>query len=561
MINSKGFSIGDTTLRNLEAQVQKNKEDIAEHKRITQVLADWGIRVIGLVASADELPDPLTYGGEYGDAYAVGANEPYDYYIFTRPDFNAGHPDKWWMNVGGLTIQGPAGPVGPRGPQGERGQADKWFITGVEPAETVSSDYVLAYNTVTGTVYRRSGTHWLSQGSLKGPQGPRGLQGETGPQGPRGATGPRGEAGTPGSAVKIINILNSVEELPDPTTVERNAAYIVKTDNVNDVYIITGTDTLVWKNAGVFSGGTIVTDNLGTPIATLDIDDYVKLPNMGEQYMPQALVWDPVEQKVTNITVSDYPDGAPSIVRKDAWGQIPMSYWPGMPGWSNSNLINADYLIQNGYSKNPAISEVELNASPNHESIAVYYQEDPYAPNYYPTSVKYIPIMQDIRSDAVVQRTGGGHIPVPTLDTYNGNLTYAMSIKTAGLHFQRKLYRHHKVLTATTNAGLYINIHWDQYLITSTPESREGGGTILLTQNDLPEITATGVYQSATGFMATITGIQPDATNLTFTGLGVFSTGNATIIDPTGTIGIFTAFPTYADIGYNWTITDTVTPL
>ena len=163
MINSNGFTIQDKTYRALEAQVQKNKEDIAEHKRITQVLADWGIKVIGLVASADELPNPLTYGGEFGDAYAVGASEPYDYYIFTRPDLNSGHPDKWWMNVGGLTIQGPRGPIGPTGPQGERGQADKWWISGVEPAESVSSDYVLAYNTVTGTVYRRNGRYWLNR--------------------------------------------------------------------------------------------------------------------------------------------------------------------------------------------------------------------------------------------------------------------------------------------------------------------------------------------------------------------------------------------------------------
>ena len=55
-------------LRNLEEQVQKNKEDIAAHYNIDRVLADFGIRVVGQIDSPYSLPDPETYEGDYGDA-------------------------------------------------------------------------------------------------------------------------------------------------------------------------------------------------------------------------------------------------------------------------------------------------------------------------------------------------------------------------------------------------------------------------------------------------------------------------------------------------------------
>lgn len=95
------------TLRNLEEQVQKNKEDIAAHYNVDRVLADFGIKVVGQVSSEADLPDPSTYTGDYGDAYAVGEQEPYTFYIWTRADVDAGHPDDYWFNIGQLAIVGP----------------------------------------------------------------------------------------------------------------------------------------------------------------------------------------------------------------------------------------------------------------------------------------------------------------------------------------------------------------------------------------------------------------------------------------------------------------------
>lgn len=71
---------------------------------------DWnllGIRVIGAI---DALPIPAgTY--EYGDAYMVGTETPYDMYIYTRPDGKV-HTEGYWFPIGKFPMPGPQGPKG-----------------------------------------------------------------------------------------------------------------------------------------------------------------------------------------------------------------------------------------------------------------------------------------------------------------------------------------------------------------------------------------------------------------------------------------------------------------
>ena len=71
---------------------------------------DWnllGIRVIGAI---DALPIPEgTY--EYGDAYMVGTETPYDMYIYTRPDGNV-HTEGYWFPIGKFPMPGPKGDKG-----------------------------------------------------------------------------------------------------------------------------------------------------------------------------------------------------------------------------------------------------------------------------------------------------------------------------------------------------------------------------------------------------------------------------------------------------------------
>lgn len=111
------------------------------------------------------VPNPVV-----GAAYGIGAEEPYDIYIYGA---TAG-----WVNNGPLQgAQGPQGEIGPQGPAGPQGEK------GADGAPGEKGD--------------------------TGETGPQGPQGETGPQGPQGEqgvqgipgeTGPQGEKGEPGAA-------------------------------------------------------------------------------------------------------------------------------------------------------------------------------------------------------------------------------------------------------------------------------------------------------------------------------------------------------------------------
>ena len=72
---------------------------------------DWnllGIKVVGLVPTAEDIPAGEY---EYGDAYEVGTEPPYDMYIYTRPDGKV-HTEGYWFPVGKFPMPGPQGPKG-----------------------------------------------------------------------------------------------------------------------------------------------------------------------------------------------------------------------------------------------------------------------------------------------------------------------------------------------------------------------------------------------------------------------------------------------------------------
>lgn len=210
------LTIGNEEYRNLEEQVEKNKNDILFILEEEGTLNQFGIKVVGQIANASGLPDPVTYTGEFGDAYAVGTVSPYEMYIYTRA--NGTHPNNYWFNIGRFPVPGPKGEdgaTGPRGPEGKQGP-----IGPVGP---------------------------------QGKQGPQGIQGPVGPRGPQGVQGDPGPKGDPGQSFQIVGILNSASMLPTPTEEIRNQAYLVPDTTeagTYDLYVITGTDTLVWENAG-----------------------------------------------------------------------------------------------------------------------------------------------------------------------------------------------------------------------------------------------------------------------------------------------------------------------
>ena len=271
------ITIDGKQLRNLEEQVSF----LTEQYNINQGIAEWGIKVKGVLESPDLLPSPSTYEGDYGDAYAVGTSEPYDFYIWTRAAV-AGQPG-FWFNFGNIAIAGPQGIQGPQGPQGEPGvRGSQWFSGSSQPTTTSGynvGDYYI--NVATGNIWHLHDEGWRLEGNIKGPQGSRGL---TGPRGPQGAEGPRGAdgpAGPAGPIVDIIGELTNIEQLPDPSTLPRQSGYLISDGTAKHVWIITGNDNnLSWYDAGIFNFGTVVTQN-GSPVSEFDADTKLGLPTNG----------------------------------------------------------------------------------------------------------------------------------------------------------------------------------------------------------------------------------------------------------------------------------------
>ena len=195
------ITIDNVQYRNLEEQVKKNMDDIKYMLEEEGVLNEFGIKVVGQITSDNQLPDPATYTGEYGDAYAVGTAVPYTLYIYTRA--NGSHPNAYWFNIGQFPLPGPTGPAGPQGPKGDTGTRGNTWTSGTgNPTSTsgyIANDKYL--NTTNGTVFNFDGSTWQNVGNIRGPQGiqgPKGEKGDTGEQGPQGIQGPIGLTGPEG---------------------------------------------------------------------------------------------------------------------------------------------------------------------------------------------------------------------------------------------------------------------------------------------------------------------------------------------------------------------------
>ena len=214
------LAFGNKEFRNLEEQVEWNKNMIQGIVNQSISLAAFGIREVNRVARAEDIPDPATYkeqvsDWEYGDAYSVGIEPPYYFWVLTRADDT--HAQDYWFDLGLFPAPGPQGATGPQGPAG--------------PAGAV------------------------------GPQGPQGRTGLTGATGPKGDTGPRGATGAtgatgpkgdPGQPFSIYGTLVSASQLPSPTIVPHNAAYRIGPDSSGEyaLYVIEGTTNPTWVNYG-----------------------------------------------------------------------------------------------------------------------------------------------------------------------------------------------------------------------------------------------------------------------------------------------------------------------
>ena len=97
---------GNRELRNLEDQVEKNAQDIEDFKNGNQTIAEFGITVVGILATAAELP---AQGENFGDAYLIGTSTPYDMRVWTR---DVANNTAKWVDLGAFPLQGPKGDKG-----------------------------------------------------------------------------------------------------------------------------------------------------------------------------------------------------------------------------------------------------------------------------------------------------------------------------------------------------------------------------------------------------------------------------------------------------------------
>ena len=118
------LKFGNKEFRNLQEQVLKNMQNIANLKEGTAVLDEFGIKVVGEVDSLQDLSSVADYklaheDWAYGDAFAIGTQPPYKIVILTRAndEIAADH----WFDIGDFPMPGPKGDTGAQGETGPQG--------------------------------------------------------------------------------------------------------------------------------------------------------------------------------------------------------------------------------------------------------------------------------------------------------------------------------------------------------------------------------------------------------------------------------------------------------
>ena len=264
------LQFGNKEFRNLEEQVEKNAQDIQDFKDGNQTIAEFGITVVGILATAAELP---AQGENFGDAYLIGTATPYDMRVWTR---DVANNTAKWVDLGAFPLQGP---------KGDKGDIGSVITVGSgEPLNNPTSANNFYINTVTGYWYNSvptdTGYVWHLGFTLKGEKGDRGLQGKQGVQGltgPQGKTGPIGPTGLPGPkgdvgpAFNVQGTLASSSNLPTPTAAmqDKGYAYIIPdAQGTKHIWVIQGPEggPFSWVDvgaAGVGIQGPKGTDGVG----------------------------------------------------------------------------------------------------------------------------------------------------------------------------------------------------------------------------------------------------------------------------------------------------------
>lgn len=250
---------GNRELRNLEEQVEKNAQDIEDFKNANQTIAEFGIYVVGILASVDDLP---AQGENFGDAYLIGSQPPYDMHVWTR---DVTHNTAKWVDLGAFPL---------KGDKGDKGDIGSLIIADAgAPLNNPTSLYNFYLDTITGYWYtpylNETGYGWLKSFTLKGEKGDRGLQGIQGVQGVPGvqgktgaigAKGDKGDKGDTGAAFNVQGTLASSSNLPTPTAAmqDKGYAYIIPdAEGTKHIWVIQGSEStsFSWVDVGAAGVG------------------------------------------------------------------------------------------------------------------------------------------------------------------------------------------------------------------------------------------------------------------------------------------------------------------
>lgn len=270
-----------------------------------------------------------------GDAYGVGAAEPYDIYIYS--------PSQGWVNNGPLQgakgdtgpegpkgdpgEQGPKGDTGPQGPQGPQGEqgiqgpagtdgqdgaagkdGSTWYVGTASPAnfrQGVDGDFY--YRSSTYIIYHKENGEWENVGNIKGADGapgPAGADGAPGADGQDGAQGPQGPAGP-----------NEVS-----TTTGTNITGLLKGNGTTVQQAVAGTDYAKPSNT-VYA--TLLAD--GWELETVSASGIQTMAQFPEPGFPMAYVQTVNVSGITSSStaiVSLYPFATPDQFKAAAAAQL-----------------------------------------------------------------------------------------------------------------------------------------------------------------------------------------------------------------------------------------------
>ena len=225
-----------------------------------------GIRVVGSVTSAGELPPSSDIGDMYialdnGHGWAWDGTNWIDTGSILGPTGATGPIGATGIGATGATgIQGATGPRGVQGEQGASGVGVRILGT-VDSVEDLPDDPEIGDGyLIDGLLYLWDGENWQSVGTIVGPTGPRGssgaqgftgAQGERGPTGATGVQGVTGPTGPRGEGVTVKGVLIEEHDLDDITDPQVGDIYVVLEPD-NDAYIWNGGS---WENLGPITVG------------------------------------------------------------------------------------------------------------------------------------------------------------------------------------------------------------------------------------------------------------------------------------------------------------------